>query len=538
MVTALACVVAACAGDSSASSRSTTSAPTDRATTATTAGSATTTEPATVPPTVAPYAVPAEPPPVYVLVLDELPLVNLLTADGDLNATRFPNMAALAARATWYTNWTIHSGRTIHSVPALLSGVLPENTLATAAEYPTNVITGLSAAGWNLHVAEHNSWLCPETLCPGRLPYPKPETRQAADVFGEYVGQMRDRAWAAPTLHLLHLALPHPPWTHLPDGTTTGSYDERIVGSRWSPGPWMGPGVGRAEALWQLGYADLVLGQWIDAIEARGEWDDALVVVTADHGEDLQPGHNSRDIRADNQRELVWVPAFVKLPGQRDGRVDADAHTATELAGMVYDALGVPRPGPLGEQQRVVVTDVWPYEDGAPLSFGPVDESARPHVTGRSAEGPGWGGLVDRVTRAALGDEIADLVGEPVPGGAAPAGEAQIDLLHLLEGVRRGECGWDVGVSGNLPGAPDPAHPYVALGVGGTVVGVAPLEAIWPGAGPSIEERPSYFRVLVDPDTVDVFEDVELFAVTTDARITGRYDLASSPYSTEMDCPH
>ena len=106
----------------------------------------------------------------------------------------------------------------------------------------------------------------------------------------------------------------------------------------------MSTGVAPVESLWKLGYTDLVLRRFMDAIEARGEWDDALVVVTSDHGEDLQPGHNSRDIRADNQREMVWVPAFVKWPGQGEGVVEPEPHSASELLRIIDEALDANTP--------------------------------------------------------------------------------------------------------------------------------------------------------------------------------------------------
>ena len=43
----------------------------------------------------------------------------------------------------------------------------------------------------------------------------------------------------------------------------------------------------RAQYYGMISEVDAQLGRVVDAIEARGEWDDTLVVVTSDHGEQL-----------------------------------------------------------------------------------------------------------------------------------------------------------------------------------------------------------------------------------------------------------
>ncbi|MCC5951153.1 MAG: sulfatase-like hydrolase/transferase [Acidimicrobiia bacterium] len=478
------------------------------------------------------------PAPVYVLVLDEVSLVDLLH-DGALNSTRFPRFAELASRSTWYTNWTIHSGRTIHSVPAMLSGVLPRNALATPEEYPSNAFDLLADAGWAIHGAEHNSWLCRPELCPDRLPYPEVEERQAHEVYEAFEVELLEGDWPQATLHVVHLLFPHTPWQWLPDGTRYGIDDPPNLGSRWAPDPWFSETAGRIEYLWQLGYTDVVVGQWMDAIEARGEWDEALVIVTADHGIELGASRNTRDILDDNHRELVWVPMFVKEPGQRAGRVVDEPRTATELLPIIAEAAGVALPDDVGGHERVVVTDEWPYEEGAPLNFGPVDESARREVSGEVRPGPGWDGLAARAIRAGLPTAIGDRLGtawssEVLGGGSggealADAGVAYVDALDDVVGSSRGSCGWDVALSGHLDGPPPTPDTYVGLVVDGVLVGASPVLTPWPRAAAHIAERPSFFHVLVDPDDVPTIGSMALVALDDDGEATGVYDVQPTP---------
>lgn len=70
----------------------------------------------------------------------------------------------------------------------------------------------------------------------------------------------------------------------------------------------------------EIAYADAQLGRLLDALRARPDWDELIVVVAADHGEGLsqhgEPFHG-----------LVWgehirVPLVMKLPGRAPARVD------------------------------------------------------------------------------------------------------------------------------------------------------------------------------------------------------------------------
>jgi arylsulfatase A-like enzyme len=65
----------------------------------------------------------------------------------------------------------------------------------------------------------------------------------------------------------------------------------------------------------QIAAMDAALGELVAALEARGRWNDALVIVTADHGEMLGEhgtvGHMGRML----YEPLVHVPLVVKFPG-------------------------------------------------------------------------------------------------------------------------------------------------------------------------------------------------------------------------------
>ena len=76
----------------------------------------------------------------------------------------------------------------------------------------------------------------------------------------------------------------------------------------------------------ELAYVDEELQRFFDALRNAGVWDNALVIVTADHGEafyEHQDWEHARPWRHENPElyeEIVHVPLIVKWPGEQIGR--------------------------------------------------------------------------------------------------------------------------------------------------------------------------------------------------------------------------
>lgn len=91
----------------------------------------------------------------------------------------------------------------------------------------------------------------------------------------------------------------------------------------------------------QLACLDRHLGELFAALDERGLFDPALLVVTADHGEMLG------DHRAFNHKSEVWegllrVPLVVKLPGQQRGTVCTEVVEIGDLATALPWLAGLP----------------------------------------------------------------------------------------------------------------------------------------------------------------------------------------------------
>jgi arylsulfatase A-like enzyme len=105
------------------------------------------------------------------------------------------------------------------------------------------------------------------------------------------------------------------------------------------------------------------LGRLFDALRALGRFDDAWIVITADHGELLGEhglvGHGNA-----LYEELIRIPLIVKAPGADppSGRSDSPAQSVDVFA-TILDALGLDAPSgiqgqPLGRVDRPLVSEL------------------------------------------------------------------------------------------------------------------------------------------------------------------------------------
>ena len=134
-----------------------------------------------------------------------------------------------------------------------------------------------------------------------------------------------------PRLHYFHTLLPHVPWRFRPDGSTYADIDLPGYFSRWDE-VLVKAHFGQQRHLLQLGLADRLLGEYLDRLEAIGDFDRATVIVAADHGISFVPGERSRGIGEANVGGIASVPLLYKEPGQRTGTVQ---HQPVQLIDIV-----------------------------------------------------------------------------------------------------------------------------------------------------------------------------------------------------------
>ncbi|CAN5872518.1 hypothetical protein BH23ACT2_BH23ACT2_30230 [soil metagenome] len=337
-------------------------------------------------------------PPVVFIVLDELPTLSLLDGQGGIDETLFPNLARVAGTSTWYRNHTAVAGATQASLPAMLTGRLAttpaEERPANHREHPDNLIT-LLARTHEVHGREWATEMCPRSLCPSDgveldeeatalLANPLSER---ADPVGTLVGEARTLWWSQvwppapdfradftlagmteaddlirvpleflsgitessgerPVFEYLHSPLPHTPWRLLPTGESYDGPDPPIGGEFfriWAPGDTgeQLAAAARTRHLLQLQWADRSLGAILDRLEEVDRWDDAVVVVTSDHGVAFEADRHARIVDPGTQVANGWTPLFVKEPGQTEGSVVDDNVNALDVVPTVADLAGV-----------------------------------------------------------------------------------------------------------------------------------------------------------------------------------------------------
>jgi hypothetical protein len=501
--------------------------------------------------------------PVVFVMLDELPLRSVLDANSAIDAVRFPNLAALADDATWHRNFTVMAPQTTQSVPSLLTGRNPTDDPPLWSSHPDSLFS-LLASTHDLEVSESLTQLCGFEAC--GTPEGAGERTGLTGVLVDIVEVWNQRVWlgpaddpdleqfqevlfavdedrpaatadevlarpdrlttflealmpgARPGLHYLHLIFPHQPWSSYPDGTQYQAPEPDIDMSDRSvtgaAGGWP-MAILEQQHLLQAQYTDRLVGEVLDRLADTGLYDDALVVVTADHGLTFKSWPDQRT-PADPAAvgDVAHVPLLVKAPGQTRGRVDDTNLMAVDLLPTLAELLGVevawevdghPAGSPPTESRRgKAMFDFGTDYDGTFQGIDPL-VSPRPAADARligplAADANPVTALVDLLGLGALVDrsiDDLDLAADPI-GSATVSGLA--DLVNpppedaipaFIEGTAEGFGDGDA----------------VLVVIDDTIVSAAPVD------------QDGGFRTLLPPVLEPDNNDVRLAVLTRDGTV-------------------
>jgi hypothetical protein len=361
-----------------------------------------------------------------------------------------------------------------------------------------------------MNVHEAHEALCPASVCTDRNPYPTQHGLPALKTLGVRAAEskiapisdnppvIRDivsppglvraneflktlKPSKSRVLDYGHIMLPHQPWRYSgPDGFDTGLTDAEY-------GLWKSPlkaKLGKQQHLLTLQTADTFLGNVIDQLKKTGIFNDALIIVTADHGIAFKSGESSRTPTNKNYPGIVWTPLFIKAPGQTIHQVTDQPVQSIDLLPTILDYTGLVRPhlrvgrsarniSPEPNQAIVVVAA---GDDG-----GPGSNLRLNRVSGFNSvlTAKNWPGALEDDLRLYRVGRYGGLVGEsvgataPLPLDTAPAiktrlvtnfdPKAKSQPLLLIRGTVK-----------------NPNTRTVAVAVNGIIAGLSPVERSTP----------------------------------------------------------
>ncbi len=485
--------------------------------------------------------------PLVVVLFDELATSSLMDGEGRIDGRRFPAFAELARHATWYRNATTVADHTDDAVPAILTGRRPDTALdPLASDYPENLFT-LFAGERRLHVYERTARMCPQSFCeteagsftermrdlvsdlsvvsghlllPAGLATGLPSVSEGFSGFGDQAtDEVEDRSHEGVdqgaitsflegldddprSLHFIHLLLPHVPWRYLPNGQdyvrgeVWREFDEdREV---WAEDKRWPPLQAQRAHLLQTGYADTILRRVIERLRSAGAWDDALIVVLADHGVAFTPGSSRRYSDGANIGEVAPMPLFVKAPGQQRGEVDGSAVTTLDVLPTIAEILGVEIPfeidgRPASQARETDTLSILPGDAEEPLTFDIRDALAqRDRAAARQDRlfGAGWRGVWEMGPHHELIGRQATSLRELEPD---PAAAFVLTGAEDYEEVDSEGAFLPALISGQLEGV-DAGAP-LAVALNGTIAGVGEAyESVFGGVRTALLAPPERFR--------------------------------------------
>jgi hypothetical protein len=323
----------------------------------------------------------------------------------------------------------------------------------------------------------------PSSQVPSPADAPPAATKPSVGrVEGEFTGFLDsiEAADSVPWLWYHHSMLPHIPYRHFPDGTEydpvsfTFGLDGSGADITWfDDADFMD--VAAQRLLLQTGYVDHLVGELLDTLEAKGLLDEALVVVTGDHGVSLRPGEGLRgpiDGRGPSRHEVQPVPLFVKYPDEEQGAVDRRDVQIIDILPTVADVLDVE------------LSDEWQFDGQSLLGPAPQD---RPR---RYVQGELRSSLEPERFSARIRDAIVDLperrdfvgvapygslVGQPASDLASEPRSGAVVRLENADAVENVDPAavTPALVRGTVDGLS--SDDWLAFAVDGTVVGTGPV---------------------------------------------------------------
>jgi hypothetical protein len=278
---------------------------------------------------------------VLMIVLDEAPLFPLLKTDGTINSDRYPGFASLAANSTWYRNMVGTAQRTTEALPSILDGRLPTfKNYPYLKDHPDNLFTAMRGKK-KLDVFQAITHLCPKKACENAQPTNGVRLFKQIRQFNKTIQQAATAT--EPTLSFAHVLLPHRPWILAPDMRYSmdvinypDTRSERLIDRRRD---------NYQSLLRQYLATDSLVAKLVRTMKSSSNWDNTMIIVTADHGITFQPGKSYRDTidpkSPGTLEDIYRIPLFIKYPKQVDPTVNDCAVSSIDILPTILSVSNV-----------------------------------------------------------------------------------------------------------------------------------------------------------------------------------------------------
>jgi arylsulfatase A-like enzyme len=338
---------------------------------------------------------------------------DAVSAYGGGSGRRTPAIDALAADGVRFEHAYAPAPWTLPSLASLVTGVAPSVHHAVGFDArldgsATTLAERLSGRGYYTSAILHNDLLSPmrnlgqgfdgyedlaapwfgeslgasllQRFAPSRFP-PKewPSTADHTQLVIDWLDRHQSRDFFL-WVHYLDPHAPYAPPREYLDGEPAPGMSAAFEGQKQTMEGWVV--TTSDERRWvrslydaEARYVDANVGRIVAALKQRSLYDDALVILTADHGEEFWE-HGSLGHGQSMYQELLQVPLIVKLPASRrravETKVVATPVSTVSVTPTVLDVAGVPY-----SPREMSATSLAPALDGAALQPTPIVSTAQ-----------------------------------------------------------------------------------------------------------------------------------------------------------------
>jgi arylsulfatase A-like enzyme len=200
--------------------------------------------------------------------------------------------------------------------------------------YVTSAVVSNQIAGSSVYLNRGYDWFS-EYFGAGNRGVTSPEvTRRALHRIRDTKGQR--------FFMFAHFMDPHDPYVLHPGHDFYPDYKGRLRRDRMLATACSGDDLKHEEALYdsEIAFTDEYIGKIFDELKRQGLYDDSLIVLLADHGEEFCD-HGGIKHSLTLYDELLSVPLIIKLPGQHQGRVVAGNFPLIDLLPSVLKCIHI-----------------------------------------------------------------------------------------------------------------------------------------------------------------------------------------------------